>query len=354
MNLIWFAIATYLGVVKLQNRKSAWRKDSLFQQPWIVARMSLWRFETIMYALNSTDHWNLPSTSHVEDMNKRHPFWQIDELVALFNARAKKYFHMGRLMSADEAVVPFKGRHRARCYNPKKPAKYHLKKFGLNCAKTGYLYSFYYYEGKAEARPANIPATTYPICRLLDSCPELLKCNRVLAMDNWFSSCATLNECRDRGVHVVGTMRADRLGLVSKKGGAFPLAGAFKEPKVKVNRAEFICHKTQVAPQQYDHYVTAWMDAKPVLVLSSYPPHDGQCIRKIREGAVWTAQTFHRPTVISDYNSAMGGTDLHDMRLAFIRSTVKSRRWQVSCRHRANCWSPHGRFECSRTCSPLV
>jgi hypothetical protein len=276
-------------------------------------------------------------------------------MVQLCNARAKKYWHMGRLMSADEAVVPFKGRHRARCYNPQKPSKYHLKKFGLNCAKTGYCYSFYYYEGKAEKRPANIPATTYPICKLLDQCPELQGANRILAMDNWFSSCSTLKECGRRGVHMVGTTRASRLGLVSAKGdGCFPLAGAFKEPKIKVNRGDFICHNTQVAPDSFDHYVTAWMDKQPVLVLSSYPPYEGQCLRKIREESVWTEQTFRRPTVFQDYNSAMGGTDLHDMRLAFVRSTVKSRRWQVSFLLWAKSSSLPDRFESSRTCSLLL
>jgi len=154
---------------------------------------------------------------------------------------------------------------------------------------------------------------------------------------------------------MVGTMRASRLGLVTAKGeGTFPLAGAFKEPKVTVTRAEFICHKTQVEPLSFDHYITAWMDKKPVLVLSSYPPSEGRCLRKIREGSVWTEQTFRRPTVFQDYNSAMGGTDLHDMRLAFIRSTVKSRRWQVSFLWRAKSASHHDRCECSRTCSPLL
>ena len=341
--------------MKVQNRKTIWRKGGVFHQPWIAARMSRHRFEAILTALNITDHWNLPSSVDLEELNKRSPFWQIQGMIKLWNARAAKYWHMGRLMSADEGVVPFKGRHRARCYNPQKPSKYHLKKFGLNCAKTGYCYSFYYYEGKAEARPAHIPATTYPICKLLDQCPELHNANRILAMDNWFTSCTTLIECRSRGVHMVGTMRASRLGLVTAKGeGTFPLAGAFKEPKVKVNRAEFICHKTQVAPHSFDHYITAWMDKKPVLVLSSYPPFEGRCLRKIREGSVWTEQGFRRPTVFQDYNSAMGGTDLHDMRLAFIRSTVKSRRWQVSFLWRAKSASHHDRFECSRTCSPLL
>jgi hypothetical protein len=81
-------------------------------------------------------------------------------------------------------------------------------------------------------------------------------------------------------------------------------------------------------------YVTSWQDSDTVTLLSSYPPHKGTCVRKVLEGTEpgnqhWTAQTLPRPDVVAHYNAAMGGTDLHDMRLAFTRSTVKSRRWQV-------------------------
>ena len=73
-------------------------------------------------------------------------------------------------------------------------------------------------------------------------------------------------------------------------------------------------------------------------MLSTYPPRMGSCIRKVREARGWTAQTFPRPNVIAHYNSAMGGTDKHDMMISFARSSVKSNRWQVVwlCALRAN------------------
>jgi hypothetical protein len=64
-------------------------------------------------------------------------------------------------------------------------------------------------------------------------------------------------------------------------------------------------------------------------MLSSYQPKMGTCVRKVKQRGKWTAQNFNRPDVVAHYNSAMGGTDLHDMRLAFMRSSVKSCRWQV-------------------------
>ena len=324
--LTFFAICTYLGVVKVQNRKAAWKRTSVFYQPWLRQRMSLKRFECLVNALNAAAAYNL-SDHRLEQENAEHSFWQIQVLVDFCNRKSAFYWHMGRLMSLDEAVIPFKGHHRARCYNKNKPSKYHLKKFGLTCAKTGYNYAHYFYEGKGEERPANIAATTWPIVKLLDACPELLNANRILAVDNWFTSAAALTQAKNRGVELVGTMRPSRLHLESAKGGTFPLDGALKGRGVQ--RGEFRCYTTTIGEPAHTHYVTAWQDKQPVIVLSSYPPHLGRCIRKVREGTAWTAQTFERPSTFSDYNSAMGGTDLHDMRLAFIRTTVKSRRWQV-------------------------
>jgi len=113
----------------------------------------------------------------------------------------------------------------------------------------------------------------------------------------------------------------------------FPKAGIFKVAKgqPKIDRGRSACHvcSTGSGAATMKQYVTAWQDKKAVCVLSTYPPKLGTCIRKVREARGWTAQTFPRPTVIAHYNSAMGGTDKHDMMLSFARSSVKSTRWQV-------------------------
>ena len=64
-------------------------------------------------------------------------------------------------------------------------------------------------------------------------------------------------------------------------------------------------------------------------MLSTYAPQIGSCVRKVKQTGRWTKQIFRRPDVVAHYNEAMGGTDLHDMRLSFMRSSVKSNRWQV-------------------------
>jgi hypothetical protein len=97
-------------------------------------------------------------------------------------------------------------------------------------------------------------------------------------------------------------------------------------------------------------FVTSWQDKKSVLLLSSYRPMAGECVRKLKVGRTWTRQRFFRPNVVAHYNKTMGGTDLHDQRLAFARSTVKSRRWQVVCYVTSLVSAPHAPLFYSRVC----
>jgi hypothetical protein len=342
--LLFLGVCVFLGVVKLQNRKLVWRKNGIFEQAWVQRRMSLRRFETILNALNCTGHWNLTNEEFAAK-NSEDAFWQIKDFVSECNRRCAFHYKMGRSFSIDEAVIPWKGRHRARCYNPKKPAKYHLKKFSLNCADTGYVYCHYHYGGKDEMRPANVSASLWPIKKLLEQCPDLHNKNHFCSTDNWYSSAHSLAYFRRKGVHCAGTIKKGRLGV------RFPAAAIFKAGRGVHKRARGDCmiHETALADGT-PAFVTSWQDKKSVLLLSSYRPMAGECVRKLKVGRTWTRQRFFRPNVVAHYNKTMGGTDLHDQRLAFARSTVKSRRWQVVCYVTSLVSAPHAPLFYSRVC----
>jgi hypothetical protein len=70
---------------------------------------------------------------------------------------------MGRKITVDEAVMPFKGRRKRWSYNPSKPAKYHFRTFAMNDAGTGYQNHSYCNRGKDKARPADVPVTMWPM-----------------------------------------------------------------------------------------------------------------------------------------------------------------------------------------------
>jgi hypothetical protein len=326
---IFLAICVYLGVVKIQNRKLIWKQGGgVFHQAWVSRVMTLRRFECLLNAWNCCIYWTL-SAEEAARRNADNCFWQIDELVRECNRLCATHFKMGRAFSIDEAVIPWKGRHRARCYNPSKPAKYHFKKFALNCATTGYVYCQYHYAGKDERRPANVPASLWPIKKLVDQCPSLHNKDHLCSTDNWYTSAQSLSYFRGKGIHCTGTIKKGRLAVETATSRGFPSVATFKPMRGQPRRARADCMIHSTAVDGHAAYVTSWQDKKPVLLLSSYRPSGGDCLRKVKVAGTWTQQRFFRPNVINHYNKTMGGTDLHDQRLSIIRSTVKSRRWQV-------------------------
>jgi hypothetical protein len=135
-----------------------------------------------------------------------------------------------RDLTLDEFTMPWRGRHRARCFNPNKPCRYHLKGFSLNEATTGYCYNFAMYEGRDEKRPPGVTATSWPVLNLVGGWTGIHNKGYHLWADNWFSGLPSVKTCLDVGVGYSGTARSDRVG-------AWSLKGMSKEEKA-VRRAE--------------------------------------------------------------------------------------------------------------------
>lgn len=92
-----------------------------------------------------------------------------------------------RDLTLDEFTMPWRGRHRARCFNPSKPCRYHLKGFSLNEATTGYCCNFAMYEGRDEKRPPGVTATSWPVLNLVGGWTGIHNKGYHLWADNWFS-----------------------------------------------------------------------------------------------------------------------------------------------------------------------
>jgi hypothetical protein len=330
---LWLTIATYLGVVKIQNRREAWSKNGIFRQVWLRQHMHLHEFDNILTALNVCDHWNLSPQEFARRQDKS-AFWQIEELVSECNKNSQFYFRLGHRISIDEACIPWKGRHRCRCFNKNKPSKFHFKKYMLNCATTGYNYNYYWYAGANERRPEGVTATSWPVQHLLESTVEKLQHkNHLLAIDNWFTSSHSFAWLAKNGFAAVGTVAPGKLDRenVSKRKLGFPKAGIFKKGRTRT-RAAYVVHQGLIKKDDdaaVPVWVTAWQDRNPVHFLSTYPPKLGYCQRKVKIDNVWHRGTYPRPSIAHHYNQTMGGTDLHDQRCALFRTTVRSKRWQV-------------------------
>lgn len=131
-----------------------------------------------------------------------------------------------------------------------------------------------------------------------------------------FTSFDQLKICFARGIHSVGTIKANRSGLPKKTKGRQP----------KRARGDHVTKRTRFDDQ--DVYLTEWWDKKPVKILHSVPSYKGTCERQVRDSnGAWTVQTFPRPTAISLYNEGMGGTDLGDQHVQVYRPRIKTVTW---------------------------
>lgn len=309
-----------LGIANYTNRELAF-DNSDFGNPFIRSLMSFNRFSNIVRAWHWEDYTQM-TVAELKEKKKSNPFFGVKQFLVLIAFYFHDAFNPGQKLDIDEQSIPWKGRHRCRCYNPKKPEKWHFKVFCLNDSETGYLSNFYIYEGKDEERPVDVPATEYPFHKLLGDLErqKYQDKNHIVFSDNWYTSMNTMTYCLEKGIHSVGTVKINKKNLPGD--GIFPKTGKHK----KQRGAAKMMKKTVDGK---DIFFIAWMDNKPVHLLSTLESYQGEVQRSTTNAAGnWTKMEIPQPTIIRTYNSGMGGTDSCDQRLSYIRPALKTVSWQ--------------------------
>lgn len=321
--LTFLAIILHLGVVKYPRRGMPWMKTGKYSSPWIRSMMYEHRFEQLLRAWHWTDTSEL-SQKEREDRNKDNCFWSVQGFLDTLSDNFLEWYNPYWKCNIDEGVFGFKGRHRARCYNPAKPDKWHFKSFCLNCSMTGYLMCFFMYMGKDEKRPPGVSATEYPVTRLTDH-PKFKNINLILATDNWYTSIFLVLKMLAIGIYLFGTCRVNKQGI--PKGKVFSKTGANKK-----NRGEASCEKAEVkvGDSKYWVYFLSWMDNKPVHFISTFMSKMSVVERVVKVGKKYMGKAMIQiPTLAMIYNQCMGGTDQFDQLLSYYKTTVRTKRWQT-------------------------
>ena len=131
-------------------------------------------------------------------------------------------YKCGRDLSFDEGCCPYKGRVIFQCYNPAKPAKWHLKFFEVFDARTGYVIAFDVYTEKNETRCAlnadvldpDSTQTTKVVLGLLKKGNLLGKGHHVY-MDNYYSSPDLFFELHNKECFACGIV--GKIGTICQK-----------------------------------------------------------------------------------------------------------------------------------------
>lgn len=141
-------------------------------------------------------------------------------------------------------------------------------------------------------------------------------------MDNWYTSLpSSVHLHLEKGIHCVGTVKANRTGL--PKDLLFKKSKAQQKPR---GTAKMYTKEFQYQSKSSHIYLICWQDAKPVHLLSTYKTRQGVCERHTKVNRSYTRLTIPRPMAIANYNSGTGGTDVMDQRLTYHRSKFRAKK----------------------------
>ncbi|XP_050063057.1 piggyBac transposable element-derived protein 3-like [Aphis gossypii] len=204
----------------------------------------------------------------------------------------------------DEIIIPFKGRSVMKQYNKSKPHKWGIKMFAL-ASKSGIIHDFEIYVGKSTIKSSTKMGLSGDIVIRLSNILPKHK-NYKLSFDNWFTSYNLILHLKSLGILSVGTVRSNRI------------AGCQFEKDKDLKKAGRGTYDTRIDTSH--GIIGKWYDNKSVHLISNYistEPTDPV----LRWSASEKAQIpVKRPAMVREYNSFMGGIDLHDMLVEIYRT----------------------------------
>ena len=141
-----FGVLLHMGMKRQPSMRSYWSNDVRLSDGFVKRAFTRDRFEILKKSLHVVNPGELNGIQ-LKQMQKDDPFWRVTPFVEHVSQMYQRYFACDQNFDIDEMCIGFKGRHVARCYNPSKPEKWHLKAFCLNDSASGYLHRFYMYQG---------------------------------------------------------------------------------------------------------------------------------------------------------------------------------------------------------------
>lgn len=308
----FFGMLILMGVHPLPVIDLYWSSDPLFYVEPIAKNMTSKRFKKILsnLHLNNNDNMPEPTDPDRDKLFKVRPL--LDKLNELFTSSAVGTF----CQSIDESMILFKGRSSLKQYMPLKPKIKRGFKVWSRCdSKTGYLYKFDVYAGKATTLPEGGLAAAV----VLALCDNIKNQLVHVTFDNFYTSYHLMEELLREGTYSTGTVRGDRKGLPI-------IAKPKQKDAMNMKKGEF---KWRV---RENVSFVQWMDSKKVNVLSTAfnPQTVTSVLRKQKNGKKIPVDC---PNSIAQYTKRMGGVDRFDQKQAVYSIGRRSKRWWLRIFH---------------------
>lgn len=133
----------------------------------------------------------------------------IRELFQLFTDNCQKSYDVGKYLTTDYMLIPFRGKCIFRQYIPKNAVKYGIKVFPLVDSCTLYTYNIEIYDSKQKEGPCKVSNSPDEIAKRLTS-PLFKSGNRNLTVDSWFTSYPLAKYLLSQNITLVGAIKQNK------------------------------------------------------------------------------------------------------------------------------------------------
>eukprot|EP00808_Paulinella_micropora_P006320 g62848.t1 len=278
--LAFVCIHIAMGAQQLKRHSDFWRSyvNPLVQYPDLTPIMTEKRFIDIKLIFQPNDP-TLKKKSSDPDYDRLHhvrPFWEN------LNEVSKTMMSLGQFVSADEALIPFRGRSFMRVYMKDKPGKYGFKVYQANDPESGFAYHLKVYAGAQTLTPVQQSG------------------NGARSTSSWRCSLLLCHELhRKYEQYLIGTIMANRLY------GAKDVLDEIKaaEPRGTMNS----CYMQDGPPAM----VARWKDRRVCTFVSSVQGGALDHVQRIVDSK-GNREAINTYAFVKLYNQYMGGTDTQD------------------------------------------
>ena len=294
----WFGLHLRAGV----NRDGFRPVPELFSMtdgPAIYgACMSRTRFTLIKECIRFDNAMTRAQRKSYDSEGKLAP---IKEIFDLFMESCNVNYEIGKNVTIDEAIVPFRGRCSFKVFMPQKPNKHGIKIWSLCDSLNAYLSNAQIYCGKTSSTPERGQAQ-----RVVNDLVEGIKGSwRNVTADNFFTSVGLCKELLQKNLTLLGTLRKNKSEIP-------PSFQASKERELYSTRFGFSKNER--------------------MVISSYVPKKRKAVIMLSSlhYSKDTDQTPpFKPNMIIDYNKSKSGVDSLDQVVKNYSCRRSSSRWPL-------------------------
>lgn len=300
---IFLGVLFFSGYHKLPRERLYWSLDEDFDTKLVYNAISRNRYSEIKKNLHLADNMSL---------NKDDKMAKLRPLMALLNKNFQQWGIFFDVLSIDEAMVKYFGHHSSKQFLIKKPVRFGYKDWML-CSAKGYCFAFDTYCGaKGQSQSEKVPLGSKVVLDLLKVVPK--PSDHVVFFDNFFTSFDLLAKLRELGFRATGTVRDNRI----KK---CPIPSPKEMKKGPRGAYEYKYDKNG------NILVVRWKDNSVVTMATNY-----DTVVPLGSVKRWSTKEKKKvdvpqPHLFSNYNSGMGGVDLHDQAVNNYRISIFGKKW---------------------------